>query len=124
MALQRELIGAGTPGLLAQGILGSVANGLTAAGSSNADALQLTAAINRVTTTALSTGVLLPLSLISPGARVTVVNSGANALLVYPGTGATINALTATTGGFSVAAGGRADFVAVTDTNWFAILSA
>lgn len=124
MALQRELIGAGTPALMTQGILGSVANGLTAAGSTNADALQLSAAINRVTTAAAGTGVLLPLALISPGARVTVVNSGANALLVYPGTGAQINALTATTQGFSVAAGGRADFVAVTDTNWFAILSA
>lgn len=124
MALQRELIGAGTPPLMVQGILGSVDNGLTAAGSSNTDALQLSAAINRVTTTAAGTGVRLPIALISPGARVTVINSGANALLVYPGTGAQINALTATTQGFSVAAGGRADFVAVTDTNWFAILSA
>lgn len=124
MALLQELIGAGTPGAQAQGVLGSVANGLTAAGSSNADALQLSAAINRVTTTAASTGVVLPAALMTPGARATVVNSGANALLVYPGTGNTINALTATTGGFSVAAGGRADFVGVTNTNWFAILSA
>jgi hypothetical protein len=124
MPLLQELIGAGTPALQTQGILGSVANGLTAAGSSNTDALQLTAAINRVTTTAASTGVVLPSAMLTPGARVTVINSGANALLVYPGTGAQINALTATTGGFSVAAGGRADFIGVTNTNWFAILSA
>lgn len=122
MALEAELTGAGTPGLQAQGILGSVANGLTAAGSSNADALQLGAAINRVTTTAASTGVKLPVP--KPGERVTVINSGANALLVYPGTGVQINALTVTTAGFSVAAGGRADFIGVTNANWFAILSA
>lgn len=124
MSLQRELIGAGTPPLQTQGILGSVANGLTAAGSSDTDALQLTTVISRVTTAAAGTGVTLPYQMLTPGARVTVVNSGANALLVYPGTGAQINALTATTGGFSVAAGGRADFIGVTDTNWFAILSA
>lgn len=122
MALEQELIGAGTPSLQTRGILGSVANGLTATGSANTDALQLGAAINRVTTTATGTGVVLPLP--KPGERVTVINSGANALLVYPGTGAQVNALTVTTAGFSVAAGGRADFVGVTNTNWFAILSA
>lgn len=122
MALAQEMLG--TPGALVQGILGSVADGLTATGTTNADALQLTAAINRVTTTALNTGARLPLALITPGARVTVVNSGANPLTVYPGTGAQINALTVTSGGFAVAAGGRADFVATSNTNWFAILSA
>jgi hypothetical protein len=122
MSLLIELMGSGCPGAMAQGVMGSVANSLTAAGSSNSDALQLGAAINRVTTTAASTGVKLPLP--NPGESVMVVNSGANALLVYPGTGASINALTATTGGFSVAAGGRALFVGVTNTNWFAILSA
>jgi len=120
MALQREILG--TPGSVVRGILGSVADGLTAAGSTNANALQLGAAINRVTTAASGTGVKLPLP--TPGDRITVVNSGANALLVYPGTGATINALTVTTGGFSVAAGGRADFIGTSNTNWFAVLSA
>lgn len=121
MALQRD-VSSFMPGAVVQGLLGTVADGLTAAGSTNADALQLGAAINRSTTTASGTGVKLPLP--TPGDRVTVINSGANALLVYPGTGATINALTATSGGFSVAAGGRADFVGVTNTNWFAVLSA
>lgn len=122
MALLQELTGAGTPGLQAQGIMGSVADGLTAAGTTNTDALQLGAAINRVTTTALNTGVRLPLP--KPGERVSVINSGANALLVYPGTGAQINALTATTGGFSIAAGGRSDFIGVTNALWTANLSA
>jgi hypothetical protein len=122
MALLQELIGAGTPPLQTQGIMGSVANGLTATGTTNADALQLGNAINRVTTTAIGTGVKLPIP--NPGESVLVVNSGANALLVYPGTGVQINALTATTGGFSVAAGGRALFVGVTNAFWFAVLSA
>lgn len=122
MALLQELIGAGTPPLQSQGVLGSVVNGLTATGTSNADALQLGNAINRVTTTASGTGVKLPIP--NPGESVLVVNSGANALLVYPGTGVQINALTATTAGFSVAAGGRALFVGVTNANWFAVLSA
>lgn len=123
MAIPSRLTGTGSSPVNATQICGDTANTLTAAGTTNADALRLSAAINRVTTTAAGTGVLLPP--IEPGARVTVMNSGANALLVYPGTtGAQINALTATTGGFSVAAGGRADFIAFSSTVWGAILSA
>jgi hypothetical protein len=122
MAYAQELIGSGTPPAQVGAILGSTANTLTAAGTTNADALQLSAVINRVTTTASGAGVRLPVP--QPGESVVVVNSGANALLVYPGTGVQINALTATTGGFSVAAGGRALFVAVSNVFWFAILSA
>ena len=43
MSLLQELMGAGTPGLQAQGVLGSVANGLTATGTTNADAVQFSA---------------------------------------------------------------------------------
>lgn len=122
MAIATRLMGVGCSAGEATQICGDVADGLTAAGTTNADALQLSAIINRVTTTAASTGVRLMLP--EQGASVVVVNSGANALLVYPGTGAQINALTATTGGFSVAAGGRAMFVGTSSTNWFALLSA
>lgn len=122
MAIPSRLMGSGLAALAASNICGDVADSLTAAGTSNTDALALSATINRVTTTAASTGVRLMLP--EAGSAVVVVNSGANALLVYPGTGAQINALTATTGGFSVAAGGRAMFVGTSSTNWFAILSA
>jgi hypothetical protein len=115
-------MGSGLSSLAAVNICGDVGDTLTAAGTSNTDALALSATINRVTTTALSTGARLPLP--EAGSAIVVVNSGANALLVYPGTGASINALTASTGGFSVAAGGRAMFVGTSSTNWFAILSA
>lgn len=122
MAIPTRLMGVGCSAMQAVNICGDVADSLTAAGSSNTDALQLSAAINRVTTTALNTGVRLMLP--EAGSQVVVINSGANALLVYPGTGAQINALTATTGGFSVGAGGRALFVGTSSTNWFAVLSA
>ena len=122
MAIPSRLLGSGLSPLAATNICGDVADSLTAAGTTNADALALSAAINRVTTTALNTGVRLFLPEV--GSAVVVINSGANALLVYPGTGAQINALTASTGGFSVAAGGRALFVGTSSTNWFAILSA
>ncbi|MDE3021972.1 MAG: hypothetical protein KGI54_08940 [Pseudomonadota bacterium] len=122
MAIPSRLMGSGLAAQAAVNICGDVGDSLTAAGTTNADALGLTAAINRVTTTAASTGVRLMVP--ETGASVVVVNSGANALLVYPGTGASINALTVTTGGFSVAAGGRALFVGTSSTNWFAVLSA
>lgn len=122
MAIPSRLLGSGIAPVAAVNICGDVATSLTATGSSNSDALQLSAAINHVGTTAASTGVKLLIPEV--GSQMVVINSGANALTVYPGTGCTINALTATTGGFSVAAGGRALFIGTSSTNWFAILSA
>ncbi len=64
---------------------------VTAAGSNQGTATQLTSDYNVVTTTPASTGVILPASL--AGNKVTVVNVGANALLVYPPVGAAIDGL-------------------------------
>lgn len=122
MPILSRLMGSGIAPQAAVNICGNSVTGLTAAGSTNADALQLSSAINRVTTTASGTGVKLPP--LEVGSSVFVMNSGANALLVYPGTGNQINALTVTTAGFSVAAGGRAQFFAVAPTVWGAVLSA
>lgn len=115
-------MGVGCSAQQAINICGDVVDNITSTGTTNADAVQLGAAINRVTTTALNTGARLPIP--ESGSQIVVVNSGANALLVYPGTGASINALTATTGGFSIAAGGRSVFVGTSSANWFAVLSA
>jgi hypothetical protein len=115
-------MGSGFSAQQAVNACGDVVDTITAAGTTNADATGLSAAINRVTTAAASTGVRLMAP--EAGSAVVVINSGANAVLVYPSTGASINALTATTGGFSVAAGGRAMFVGTGSANWFAILSA
>jgi hypothetical protein len=122
MSIPSRLLGSGLSPLAATNVCGDVASGLTATGTTNADALGLSTVINQVGTAAAGTGVRLMLP--ESGSSVVVINSGANALLVYPGTGAQINALTATTGGFSIAAGGRALFVGTGSANWFAILSA
>jgi len=73
----------------------SAAAGLTAAGSNQAGALQLTADDNYVATVAAATGVALPAA--TAGRCVTVINGGANTLNVYPkGASDVINALAAT----------------------------
>ena len=122
MAIPSRLMGSGVAALAAQSICGDVANTLTATGTTNADALQLNAAINNVTTTAAGTGVRLFVA--ETGASVVVSNQGANALLVYPAASGQINALTATTGGFSVGAGKTVTLFAVSGTNWVTNLSA
>ena len=84
-----KLATSGLSAVAAQAINGDTAAGLVATGSTQATALPLPAANNQVATTAASTGVLLPPG--SGGDEVFVMNSGANALLVYAPTGATIN---------------------------------
>lgn len=68
-----------------------ILTGLTATGTVQADALLLTSSNNNVTTVATGTGVRLPVPL--TGTVITVINSGANNLLVYPQTGSTIGLL-------------------------------
>lgn len=122
MGIPSRIMAGGVSALAANQICGDVTDSITASGTTNADAVALSTVINRVTTAAASTGAVLMAP--EAGSAVVVINSGANALLVYPSTGASINALTATTGGFSVAAGGRAMFVGLSSSRWFAILSA
>ena len=72
----------------------SFVTGITAAGSNQGTATVLTPAMAyNVTTTAASTGVLLPVSV--PGAEITLMNNGANTLNVYPNGTDKINALSA-----------------------------
>lgn len=114
MPIPSRLMGSGFSAAGAVNACGDTAANLVATGTTNADALQLSAAINHVATTAAGTGVkLMPTE---AGMSITVANLGANALLVYPAAFSQINALTVTTGGFSVAAGKVAEFLAVTGT--------
>lgn len=78
------LMGSGFSGAQSNFLLGPVAGALTATGTDLATALQLTADLNIVTTTASSTGVKLPFGDIYPGDEIKVVNFGANALAVFP----------------------------------------
>ncbi|MDQ0084582.1 hypothetical protein J2W35_004951 [Variovorax boronicumulans] len=112
----------GTAPLLAQAIVGDVANSLTAAGSTQGTALKLASVINVVTTAAASTGVQLPST--GTGDQIVVANLGANALLVYPVTGGAIQT-GAANAGFSIAVGKTAVFTARDASgNMIAVLSA
>lgn len=112
-----SLSGKGTGALVAGSILcNKVSTGLTATGTTQGTALALTSTVNEVTTTASGAGVILPNKI---GALITVINSGANALLVYPPSGAAINALSINAG-FSLAAGGKQTFIITSTTKVYA----
>lgn len=74
----------------------SFSDTLTAAGSNQGNALLLVSEINRLTTVAASTGVLLPPS--SPGLTIYVINHGANPLQVYGSGTDTIDDIATATG--------------------------
>lgn len=81
----------------AQAVAGGVNTGLTAAGTTQATALALVEDNNFVGTTAAGTGVILQSNL-KKGDRIYVFNGGANALLVYPPVGGTIDGAAANAG--------------------------
>lgn len=77
----------------------SVANALTAVGTTRANALQLAAQINNVTTAAASTGVNLPASgTAGIGAVITIYNNGASPIKVYGLASDTIDTVAGATG--------------------------
>lgn len=117
-----NMMGTGTPAAQALAIGGIVADTLTATGSTQATALGLPSNVNRFTTVAASTGTILPATA-QPSDEFVVANSGANALLVYPPTGAAI-AGGAANAGFSVAAAKSAYFFCISPTFFGVLLSA
>jgi hypothetical protein len=122
MAQVQNLMAFGTPPLLAQAIVGEVSNNLTAAGTTQANALKLSTVTNIVTTAAAATGVQLPST--AQGDGIVVANLGANALLVYPVVGGSIQT-GAANAGFSVGVGKTATFTARDAIgNMIAVLSA
>lgn len=102
---------------LNQGIpFATATTSITASGSSQSDAAALTSQVNVVTTVAAGSGVILQTSVKSP---VRVLNRGANALLVYPNSGAQIEGA-GTNAAVTVAIGGSADFLMASATQWYA----
>jgi len=77
-------------------VLGSVATDLTAAGTTRADALQLAAESNNLTTVAASTGVILPVGVI--GMKIMIINNGASTVQVYASASETIDGTAGATG--------------------------
>lgn len=122
MSVTQRLMGSGFSALQATNVIGDFNSALTATGSTQTDALLLSAVNSEFTTVASGTGARLPASL-SPGDQFTVYNGGANALLVYPPTGESIQS-GAANAGFSVAANKPAMFIKRSNTAWAAVLSA
>lgn len=120
MADQVVLMARGLPAGVADKIGSTLSTGLTAAGSTKATALVLSATNNVFSTTASLTGALLPFAQMSPD--VAIYNGGAQPLLVYAQAGDTINALS-TGATFSVTNGKSARFCP-SGQKWIATLSA
>lgn len=102
----------------------STAYGITAAGTTQATATQLTSVINEVDTAAASTGVNLPDSSgsrSSPYQSCIIMNNGENAITVYAAQGKsdTINGVAGATG-ISLPAGSAMAFFSPQKTKWFA----
>jgi hypothetical protein len=96
----------------------SATNTISAAGTTQGTGTVLTTDYNVVTTTASGTGVVLPAGL--AGRTVTVVNRGANALLVYPASGAQIDVLGANVA-VSVIVNGTLEVTAISATQWYIV---
>jgi len=113
-----RVLASGLNSLTSLCVCGDGVTGLTATGSSAADALAMTSVFNRVTTTGASTGVILPTT--EMGADVVVANDGANALTVYPQSGSTIDGNSSV----SIAAGKRRVFFGFSNSLWISLLGA
>ena len=122
MSFKQNLMGMGTPAGQAGAIIGGANVGLTATGTTQSDALALSATNSQFTTVASGTGAIVP-SYMQPGDFCRVFNNGANALLVYPPSGAAINN-GATNAGFSLAANKSAQFFMLSPTLFGVTLSA
>jgi hypothetical protein len=97
----------------------SVATGISAAGSTQGTATAITKDFNVVSTVSSgANGVVLPGVL--AGLRITVVNTSANALLVYPSGPAVINSGSAGAA-YSQPAGSRLDYISTTTSQWYTL---
>jgi hypothetical protein len=93
MAIPSRILSAGNSPLATVSIAGDGATGLVAVGSTAADALQLSAVWNTITTSSSGTGVKLPPTEV--GAMVGIRNDSGQTVTVYPATSSTINAAAA-----------------------------
>lgn len=96
----------------------SISPSITAAGTTQATATELTTAINNVVVVAAGVdGVRLPLA--EPGVQILIRNSDASdTLSIYPDTGGQVNALGANNA-FLLTAGSTVQLFANTTTQWF-----
>jgi len=111
-----SVMGSGVSGAAADAIsIGTVALAVSGAGTTSADATQLSADSNLVTVCASGAGVKLP----DVGGTVTVYNGvSGNACLVYPPTGQQLNNKTASSGTISIGASKGATFRRLSTLHW------
>ena len=122
MSSTSQLMQLGMAADLARHVLGVVQVGnQTATGTTQTDAFQLFASTTVFGTVASGTGARLPFS--ENPMTMVVANLGANALLVYPATGGTING-GAANAAISVPAGKVAQFWGISSTGWIAQVGA
>lgn len=123
MGLSKDVVGSGVSGSAALALHGTVATGLTAAGTNQATGLALINAVNVFGTVGASSAAVLPVGSLSDD--VWVRNGGANALSLFPPVGGTINAIAANTA-LSVAAGKDVQLKCVSNSGltWIALVGA
>jgi len=92
MPRTKDLTGSGFSPLQATSITGGLDPAVTALGTTGPTAYPIGQPITKVTTTAASTGVILPVINVTIGDTFEVSNDGANTLTVYPPAGGTIDA--------------------------------
>jgi len=118
MAIPSRILASGNSPLATISIAGDGATALTATGTTQATALQLSAVMNAMGTTAASTGVKLPPC--EAGAVVYIYNGGANTLQVYSNetTGVTMNAAVAGSTGVALGTLKTAICLGTSATTW------
>lgn len=119
MAIPSRVLGSGNASLSTVSICGDGATGLVAVGSTIADALQLSAVWNTITTSSASTGVILPTT--EAGAMVGIRNDSGQTITIYPKSGTTINAGAST---LSLATAKTVLLFAPSATTWASVLTA
>lgn len=92
MSLLENVMGTGNAAASSTAICGDGETGLVATGTTSADALQLSKVWNAITTSSASTGVILPNC---TGGFCGIRNDSGQTIVVYPGSGNTINAAAA-----------------------------
>jgi len=98
MTMANRMMGSGIAAGAAQNIQGDISSALTASGTTKANALALSSAINYITI--CSSGKAVSLPALALGDDVEIYNNGANSLLVFTQVGSTdsITNLTANAG--------------------------
>jgi hypothetical protein len=100
-------------------LIRSVGTGIAAAGTTQGTATAISKELNLISSVpSTANGIVLPTAV--AGMVLTITNSTANAMLVYPASGAAINSL-ATNAAFTHTAGATLQFVAPTTTQWYSV---